>query len=103
MDREIVTKQDLVKAYNNDILVKISESINRCMDRLAKNPATLNSQCNQMFLSDIHPFSMTDSLYNAVMDILVTTFGFEKSDILNITLSSDSIPCLLITFKLQQI
>ena len=98
--QDIVTKQNLVTAYNDAILVKITESINRSMDRLCKNPLLLNEKCNQIFLSDIHPYSLSETLQQSVRKILTETFGFEEEDIIKIDLSSDEIPCLLIQFKL---
>lgn len=97
--KDIVTKQNLVAAYNEAMLTKIAESINRSMDRLWKNPLLLNERHNQIFLSDIRPYSLSETLQQSVRKILTDTFGFNDEDIIKIGLSSDDTPCLLIQFK----
>lgn len=97
-----MTKQDFIDEQNNYFFRMIDKTLeNKLKEELdeIKNGDIKYQDRLRIFLSDVKPKVLTERIKSYICDKLITKYKFTKEDILEIKLSSDRFPCILIDLK----
>lgn len=93
----MVTKFDFIeKEYLKKIEKSIEDKLSEALEEFSRCP----SKSIRLFLSGITAELLRESTKNHIKKILVEKHKFNESDIISISKSSDTFPCIMIDIKL---